>query len=363
MDCFRYGGLSKMMNWLAGYLTEQGNGVTLCSVYHSDYTDRLGKNVKFVSFEIAESTSKIKRNTSILIKKCRKFYELILKEKFDLVLSVGDPCLYFVLLFRGMLDYKVVVAERVDPYHCRGMGDRLKRKLYYSCDGFVFQTVGARDFFKKDIIEHAIVIPNPVVPADDVPRWDATKADKSIVYVGRYDPVQKRSDIMFRAFSEILKVHSDFVLEVYGGGYDNAAVKAQCEQLNIHKNVRFNGVTNDVYRQLVKSSIFLFTSDFEGIPNAVIEAMMVGIPIVATDCSPGGARMLLVDGEYGYLAECGNAKSIAKQVCYVIEHMDEAIAKANKCPESLKRFDASEIGRKWENYLKSIVGEREEKAK
>lgn len=351
-----------MMNWLTENLNSSGYDTTLCSVYKSRYTDRLSKNVSFITFNIEETSSKLKRNTIMLWEKCIRFYHLIKRERYDIVLTVGDPCIYFVLLFRLFFSYKVIVTERVDPYHNRGIGDRLKRGMYTLCNGFVFQTNGARDYFSKKIKQNATVIPNPVVIMEGLPAWNWEKAENSIVHVGRYDPVQKRSDVLFRAFARVVKEMPDVTLEVYGGGYQCSEVECLCKDLQIEQKTVFHGVINDVYSAIVKSRIFVFTSDFEGIPNAIIEAMMVGMPVIATDCSPGGAKLLLGDNEYGYLVDCGDSETIAKVILETFKNPEMACEKAEKAKKSLERFDSVKACSLWLHYFEHINEQRDKYA-
>ena len=353
MDCFRYGGLSKMVNWLCSTLNQSGYDATLCSIYSSQYTNRLDENTKFVSLGLQESENKIERNTILLLKKIKRFNNYLRHNHFDVILSVGDPSLYLALLFRKKYKYKIIVSERVDPYTTRSKGDIIRRKLYYLCDSFVFQTNEAKDYFNEPIKSKAYVIPNPVIMPPNLPQWSWNNSQNSLVYAGRYDNYQKRIDLLLESFAIVHKSYPDIILEIFGGGYDNALVKKLCDQFSITDSVIFHGVTNNIYSELIKSKIFVFTSDYEGIPNAVIEAMMVGMPIVSTDTSPGGTKMLL-QNKYGVLVERGNANAVAEGIVYLLENKELAESMGNSARESLNRFNKSDITKLWLNVFSNI---------
>ena len=104
-----------------------------------------------------------------------------------------------------------------------------------------------------------------------------------------------------------------------------------------------------------QSEIFVLSSDYEGIPNALIEAMSIGMPCVATDCSPGGARMLLEDGKSGKLVGCGKYEELAKEIIYFIENREKEKEYGMYAKESIGRFSYSILMNRWEEYLLKII--------
>ena len=100
-----------------------------------------------------------------------------------------------------------------------------------------------------------------------------------------------------------------------------------------------------------QSEIFVLSSDYEGFPNVLIEAMSIGMPCVATDCSPGGARMLLEDGKVGRLVDSGNYEELAKEIIYFIENREKEIEYGKYAKKSINRFSYSKLMNQWEAYL------------
>ena len=77
-----------------------------------------------------------------------------------------------------------------------------------------------------------------------------------------------------------------------------------------NKNIKLMGKTSEVAAAIQTASMFVLTSDFEGIPNALLEAMSIGLPCISTKCSPGGAELLIEHEKNGLLVDCGNAEQL-----------------------------------------------------
>ena len=94
----------------------------------------------------------------------------------------------------------------------------------------------------------------------------------------------------------------------------------------------------------------MMSSDFEGIPNVLLEAMALGLPCVSTDCSPGGARMLINDGKDGLIVPCGDSKALADAVCRMIEDREFAVRCGKNALAVRERFSLDRILDSWEEF-------------
>ena len=82
----------------------------------------------------------------------------------------------------------------------------------------------------------------------------------------------------------------------------------------------FEGKKDDILNEIKDSKLFVLTSDNEGIPNALAEAMSIGLPCISTDCTPGGARLLIEDGNNGLLVKKGDSIAISNAIISLIEN-------------------------------------------
>ena len=166
-----------------------------------------------------------------------------------------------------------------------------------------------------------VVIPNGI----DLERYakDPEPIPGRIVFVGRLSR-QKRPDIALRAIASLLETHPEARLDVIADGPLRGETEALVAELGLEGTVRLLGDRDDVPEQLASASCFLSTSDYEGCPLAVMEAMAAGVPVVATDVS--GTRDLVVAGETGLLAERRQPERIAAALAELIGDSERARA-------------------------------------
>ena len=117
------------------------------------------------------------------------------------------------------------------------------------------------------------------------------------------------------------------------------------------------GVTDNPIGVLLKSKMFVLSSDFEGIPNCLIEAMDVGVPIVTTDFKPDGARLLLNNNVTGIVVPRGNSEELAKGILFYLDNVDLSSKYAKEAQKSLSRFDENKIIMQWNDYINTITNE------
>ena len=144
------------------------------------------------------------------------------------------------------------------------------------------------------------------------------------------------------------------MLKLYGDGPDLEVLKKMCVDLEIEQNVKFMGSCNNAVDILADSKLTVLTSDYEGIPNGVLDAMAIGIPVVATDASPGGVRFLITNGEDGLVVPRGNVDAVAEAIITLLDSPELADAISTKSREVNERFTQEKIVSMWENYIDSL---------
>lgn len=135
-------------------------------------------------------------------------------------------------------------------------------------------------------------VANPyVTPAMLAPPAAAPPAGrgKSVISVGRLT-AQKRQDLLIAAFARVATPGAH--LTILGEGEDRAALEAQVAALGLTGRVAMPGYVDDVASALRRADLFVLTSDYEGLPAAVLEAMAAGCPVLATDCFPAARSMV-----------------------------------------------------------------------
>ena len=165
-------------------------------------------------------------------------------------------------------------------------------------------------------------------------------------------------DVAVRAVAEVCKKYPEVCLNFYGSGPDEEEIRNLTKELGVTDNVIFHGKISNIHHELLKNDIFLITSDYEGIPNSLIEAMSIGMPCIATDCSPGGAALLIEHEKNGVLLPCGDHNAVADAILNWIENPELAVDCGKTATDIYKRFSPEIIIEKWNNYIyKTVTGE------
>lgn len=330
---------------------------------------------------LADALSKYKKNQVYLVTGSKKENEYILSEKvtricalkgnkqlivdtinllkiikkydMDVIIGMGIYANLLVSLARLLGGKaKVVVSERNDPKHDNlSYKSKLLRKfLYWRSDGFVFQTNEEKEYFSRSIQKRSIVIHNPV--KGSIP-YKTNKCNKEIIAAGRLMP-QKNYLLLLNAFNIVCKKYPEYTLRIFGMGQEEGKLKRFCEELQIDKNVIFEGFQLDVHKKIVDSDIYVISSDYEGMPNALMEAMAMGFPVVATDCHGGSASELIQDGVNGLLTPIGNAKEMADRIIMLIEDKQLKTHIAGQALTIRETHSEERISGMWDYYLHDI---------
>lgn len=275
----------------------------------------------------------------------------------DVVVAFGSVCNVNTIMATIGLRYPLVICERNDPnYDPRKGSEKLIRSVLYPfADGYVFQTERIKDYFSKRIQNKAVVIPNPII--DSGKRWKLFSSTKRIISIARLDDYQKDQSLMIKAFTKFSVKHPEYQLVLYGDGPDRKKYMDLIECLGMRDKIVLPGKTNNPIKELLDSEIFLLTSVFEGMPNALMEAMSVGIPCVSTDCGGGGAYDLVNIYGAGILVPCGDIDSIVESLSLLVEDnalMNELSSKSITINTKLGRENVS---RQWMDYLEKITKE------
>ena len=220
-----------------------------------------------------------------------------------------------MLAARG-LENRVVLSERGDAGRRmkKRYGKKFIEKYYRRADAVVFQTEYARDAYPSAIAEKGVVIPNPLKAGLPAPfTGERTKRAVTFCRISR----QKNLPLLIDAFARFHKDFPEHSLAVYGdapnveGEQVLSQVKAQIREAGLADAVRFYPFSSTVHQEILGDAMYVNSSDFEGLSNAMLESMAIGLPVVCTDCPVGGARSVITDGENGLLVPMQDPQALA----------------------------------------------------
>ena len=132
-------------------------------------------------------------------------------------------------------------------------------------------------------------------------------------------------------------------------------IRQMAESLGVSDRVDFKGLVRDIPNAIRKAKMFVMTSDYEGLPNALIEAMAVGLPCVSTDCSPGGAAELIESGVNGLIVPCGDAGSIASAICTLLNNTETAYQYGLEAQKIIEKLAPEVIYETWRQYIDNLI--------
>ena len=233
------------------------------------------------------------------------------------ILSFLQPSIPLTLLAADGLPNRVVVSERADPYRLlkKRYGYNFVEKYYQRADAVVFQTNDAKAAYPENISQKGTVIFNPI--NDKLPEPYHGEREKYITTFCRVSR-QKNLPVLVSAFAGFHKDFVDYRLKVIGepqNADDMAALeetKAIAEKLGITQYIDFLPFSTQVHDLIIRDAMYINSSDYEGMSNAMLEAMAIGMPVVCTDCPIGGANAVINNNENGILTKVGDAEEMCE---------------------------------------------------
>lgn len=283
----------------------------------------------------------------------RRLRNIVVNRKADVVVTMGTPlCVYTFWALYG-LNIKHIISERNSPANFSGkwITKVISRFLMRYADGFIFQTRKAQNYYGDNIINRSVVIPNPLL---DILYIPVHSRDSKIVSVGRLVK-QKDHELLIRSFSEIEKKFPDYCLEIYGEGKERTQLMALVNSLGLENKVFFPGESKDIHNLIRSAAVFVLSSKFEGVPNALMEAMALGLPCISTDCPCGGPAELICNGENGLLVPVGDKNAMVKAIEKILSSSKEAELMGKAATKIIETHSMDRVCQKWLDYIKMIA--------
>lgn len=354
IDNMNRGGAQRVMGNLAEHFLTKGFKVILINDYPPD-----GQNLNYeVSSRIQRvylRNSYTKNFISNNFVRMRKLRSLIKCEKPDVVLSfLGGPNIRMLVSTMG-INVKKFVSVRNDPNKEYGK-NRFKRvfvrKLFEQASGCIFQTEDAAQYFTEAVRHKSTIIYNPVAE-----KFFNTKLDDSrhgIITVGRLNQ-QKNHFLLISAFARIADEFPEEHLIIYGEGSLREQLETYIKDKGLENRISMPGNILDVEQVLCKAKVFVLSSDYEGMPNALMEAMTVGLPSISTDCPCGGPRMLIQNEQQGILIPCRSEDKMADALRTVLgcNELQEKLGKNAK--KRASAFLSDKVLEQWDEFLFSVT--------
>lgn len=276
----------------------------------------------------------------------------------DVVLSFMTKTNIIALGAKLLSKIKVpfVIAERANPYNAKKVFRIIRKYLYPLADGCVFQTVQAQAYYKDILKAESVVLRNPLNPDFKVEAYTGPRK-KKIVTAGRLS-VEKNQKLLIESFSRIADKYPEYTVELYGDGPLYPDLDKQIREAGLENRVLLMGRKNQIHEHIKDAELFVLPSNSEGMPNALIEAMALGLPSIATDCPIGGSAVIVRHGENGMLIPMNDPQALAEVMDRLLS--DQAFAEKLRmnAVRVVDDFETEKVCGLWEEYLKKVSQKR-----
>lgn len=346
------GGAERVVASLSNSFADDNNKVTVVTSFETPNEYVVLEKVKRINLEAKNSKAKNKliRN----FKRIKALKKVIKSEQPDVVISfMKEPNIRAILATKRM-NVKTIISIRNDPekvYNGK-FGRWITKKIMPKADGCVFQTEDAKNFFPIALQNKSTIILNPI--KEEFFNVQRKPIKGNIVSIGRISP-QKNHKLLIDAFNIIKDKYPSANLNIYGEGIIQQEIKDYIVSLKLEERVRLHGHVVNVPEVLSEADFFVLPSDYEGMPNVLMEALASGVPCISTDCPCGGPRSLISDNVNGLLVPVNDIEKLKDAMITLLEndklkHEISVNAKANA-----NAFKTDVIYSNWKNYVKDIV--------
>lgn len=342
------GGAERVLSVLSTPFAQEFGDVTYVMWLKSKVFYQIDPRVRLISIEKEVGSKNI-------LKKMKWFRSFVSKERPNMILSFLEPWNIRVLLSTVGLDIKTVVAERNDPRAVNKywVMNQVEKLIYRRADMILVQTETIKKFFDGDLEDRTHIIYNPVnIQPDMVGKALSTPKRKRIVSVARLMP-QKRHDVLIKAFAEFCKSHPGYTLTIYGSGPIKNRLERLVTSLNIGEKVIIPGPSKTVHQEIIDAEMMCLVSDREGMSNAMIEAMCLGLPCICTKVS--GAIDLIESDKNGILVDIGDVDGLCKQMCRIADNRELANSLGQEACRLFNILRADVISKEWIEYLRPYM--------
>ena len=350
------GGAERVMSTLANQFVEHGDAVRLVTMKAPECAYSLDPRVELVGAGARLDASSLWQMLCSAVSVLRGivFYQRQLRSyQPDAVMSFLTYSNMIAVLCGRRSGIPVVISERSDPLQRNKLIVKLVEKIYPKADCIVCQSETIEQYFKNvDVKAHTTVIPNPI-NLSCINTANVVMRKQTILAVGRLHR-QKNYSLMLRAFKQISAEFPDYCLEIYGQGPEEERLRQLIGELGLQERIFLMGTKSNVMKEEANASLYVMSSDFEGFPNALVEAMASGLPVVSTDFPSGVAHELIENGVNGFVVPVGDEDALAGRMREILSspHLQTVMAERNASIR--ERFSEASVYQMWNELFATL---------
>ena len=341
------GGAERVMSLLANQFIEKGYGVEFIFLKKDIRFYPLHQNIKI---KVAEKEC----GSDSLIKKLLWMRKHIQQDKPNAIFAFRIAVYSVTLISLLGIKIPVIASERNDPRFNSLAWKIIQAVLLPLADRFVVQTQQIKDYFPKFIQKKTDIIFNPVT--EKVFSLPSVPKEKRIISVGRLHS-QKNQKMMIEAFARVSEEFPEWKLVIYGEGPERDSLESLVSSFRFQVSSRISlpGRSENIIDELNRSEIFAFSSDYEGMSNAVVEAFCVGLPIITTKVS--GTEDFIKENKNGFLLERNDVDGMEMAMRKLMSDENLRISIGENNRQQANIFKIEHIFLQWENVVNKVVNQ------
>lgn len=228
----------------------------------------------------------------------------------------------------------------------------LAKSMFAFADGVILQTRQCANFFPKRVQRKAVILPNPL-NEQFLGKQYVGERRKTIVAVGRVDE-NKNHQMLIQAYEDIMSEYPEYQLVIYGDGDRRQQLLEYIREKKLTQKVSMPGKVKDVAAHIREAAVYVLTSNTEGMPNSLIEAMVLGLPVISTNCPCGGPETIIQDGVNGLLIPVGDTKALAEALKKILGNQEYACKLGENAAKLSEELHPDKVNRQWEQYLEGV---------
>lgn len=201
------------------------------------------------------------------------------------------------------------------------------------------------------------IIPNPLTNNTTLPP--SLLNEKRVIAAGRLVR-QKNFESLIRSWKQVHALHPDWNLDIYGEGPLKSSLEKQINELNLRGIVRLQGKTNEMFKEMSESSIFVLSSIYEGFGLVLIEAMSCGLPVISYAC-PCGPKDIIDEGKDGFLVPVNDEQTLADRIIRLIEDEELRRQMSKAALQKSGKYRMDKIIPMWMNLFEELLQEKRAK--
>lgn len=355
------GGAERVATTLANAWTARGDRVTLVPTFSGGGTPFYPVSDQVDLVYLSDLINSRRRTTGgkRYLARLMTLRWLVTARKPDVVISFLPNVNIAALAATAFAGVPCVIGERTEPSMLpMGFAWRLACALCYRfADLITVQTdeiaVSIRQVYGG--LRKVEVVPNPVPAA--LLEWEAeadtSRPRRTLLSLGRLAP-EKQVGQIIECFKQLAPIFPDWDFDIWGDGPERAALQAQIDASALGARVRLRGRSESPWQVMSQADIFVMNSQFEGFPNALLEAMAVGLPCVAAAC-PSGPREITNDGRDALIFAPGDTDGLREGLERLMANADLRTSLGRQARASvLARYSLASVLQRWDDLIAAV---------